>query len=99
MERNTKMELSILQQHWIKQEKQRPLSMYSSPADSNVSMIEKEFDQIITRSDVFSSTSVFQSDSTNSLFNIKVKEFCPIHKTEDDEKEEKRRSFKRFVYH
>lgn len=101
------MESSILQHYWNQQEKQRPLSLYSASARSNVLSANAKFDHRSNRSDIFSSQASFRTDFESnsrsvlspSSTNITIKEFCPVEKEkEEEEEEEEKYSLKRFVH-
>jgi hypothetical protein len=86
------MASSILQQYWIRQEKQRSFS-----PSINLT-IDEQSDRITNKSESFLLKD-FQSNS-NSLWSpsstsLTIKEFCPAEK----EEEEENNSWKRFVDH
>lgn len=91
------MESSILQKHWIEQEKQRP---FFSSSHSSIATVDQQYDRLTNRLDVLSSESFFRTDlqsisnSSPSPSTTKIKEFCPTEEDEDDDS-----SFKRFIYH
>jgi hypothetical protein len=87
------MASSILQQYWIRQEKQRSFS-----PSINLT-IDEQSDRITNKSESFLLKD-FQSNSNSlcspsSTTSLTIKEFCPAEKEEEEEKN----SWKRFVDH